>query len=85
MDVFIVCEYATDRLLCLTVDQYCRFWPYAGQAVPFAFDQKEPKILSKNNLCVFPMWWFSPTDGFLTSPHEVCLQVRFREKTLRKK
>ncbi len=85
MYVFVVCEYATDRLLCLTVDQYCSFCPYAGRAVPFAFDQKEPKILSKNNLCVFSMWRVSPTDGFLTSPHQVCLQVRLREKTLRKK
>ena len=56
MYVFIVCKYATGRLLCFTVDQYCSFCPYAGQAVPFAFDQKEPKILSKNNLCVFSMW-----------------------------
>ena len=47
MDVFVVCEYATGRLLCLTVDQYCSFCPYAGRAVPFAFDQKEPKNLVK--------------------------------------
>ncbi len=44
MYVFICCEYAIGRLLCLTVDQYCRFCPYAGQAVPFAFDQKEPNL-----------------------------------------
>ncbi|GEM_PF-3499964 len=84
MHVFIVCKYAIGLLLGLTVNQYCSFCPHAGRAVPFAFDQKEPKILSKNNLCVFSIWLISPIDGFLTSPHEICLQGRLREKALRK-
>jgi len=66
------------------MDNLCCFCLHARRAVPFPVDEKEPKILSKNNLCVFSMQRISPTDGFLTSPHKICPIVRLREKALRK-